>query len=307
MRKKVVLKTKIKGIEFRSPIIAASGTFGYGDEAQGFIDLDKIGAIITKSITLEPRKGNPAPRIHEVEFGMINSIGLANVGVHKFCKQKIPLLNSLKTHFIVSVAGSNIEDYLQVIKEIENANGNQIAYEINISCPNTKKGGMEFGVDKDITNSLISQIRDITDKILIVKLSPNVTHIENIAKSAESAGADVISATNTFVGLGIDYLSGKMLLSTKYGGVSGKAIKPLALAKVHKIYNNVNLPIIGMGGISSFKDVIEFFRVGSSMVQVGTLNYRDPSAFTTLYDDLESFLIKNKINNISELKGSYID
>ena len=302
-----MLKTKIKDIEFNSPIIAASGTFGYGDEVEGFVDLSKIGAIVTKSITLEPRKGNPVPRIHEVEFGMINSIGLANVGVDKFCQDKIPLLNLIETHFIVSVAGSRIEDYLKVIKEIENANGKHIAYEINISCPNTKQGGMEFGVDKDVTYKLISQIKNITNKIVIVKLSPNVTNIENIAKSAESAGADVISATNTFVGLAIEYMSGKMLLSTKYGGVSGPVIKPLSLAKVHKIYNNIKIPIIGMGGIKSFKDVVEFIRVGSSMVQVGTLNYRDPAAFGKLYDDLEAFLIENQISKLDDLKGNYFE
>ena len=302
-----MLKTKIKDIEFNSPIIAASGTFGYGDEVEGFVDLSKIGAIVTKSITLEPRKGNPVPRIHEVEFGMINSIGLANVGVDKFCQDKIPLLNLIETHFIVSVAGSRIEDYLKVIKEIENANGKHIAYEINISCPNAKQGGMEFGVDKDVTYKLISQIKNITNKIVIVKLSPNVTNIENIAKSAESAGADVISATNTFVGLAIEYMSGKMLLSTKYGGVSGPAIKPLSLAKVHKIYNNIKIPIIGMGGIKSFKDVVEFIRVGSSMVQVGTLNYRDPAAFGKLYDDLEAFLIENQISKLDDLKGNYFE
>ena len=302
-----MLKTKIKDIEFNSPIIAASGTFGYGDEVEGFVDLSKIGAIVTKSITLEPRKGNPVPRIHEVEFGMINSIGLANVGVDKFCQDKIPLLNLIETHFIVSVAGSRIEDYLKVIKEIENANGKHIAYEINISCPNTKQGGMEFGVDKDVTYKLISQIKNITNKIVIVKLSPNVTNIENIAKSAESAGADVISATNTFVGLAIEYMSGKMLLSTKYGGVSGPAIKPLSLAKVHKIYNNIKIPIIGMGGIKSFKDVVEFIRVGSSMVQVGTLNYRDPAAFGKLYNDLEAFLIENQISKLDDLKGNYFE
>ena len=302
-----MLKTTIKGIEFNSPIITASGTFGYGDEVKNFVDVGKIGAIVTKSITLEPRKGNPAPRIHEVEFGMINSIGLANVGVDKFCKDKIPLLNSLKTHFIVSVAGSGISDYVKVVEEIERADGKHIAYEINISCPNTKRGGMEFGVDKEVTYKLISQIRNITNKILIVKLSPNVTNIEDIAKSSESAGADIISATNTFVGLGIDYSTGKMLLSTKYGGVSGPAIKPLSLAKVHKIYNNVTIPVIGMGGIKSFKDIVEFIRVGSTMIQVGTLNYRDPLAFGKLYDDLESFLLKNRINKLSDLMGNYIE
>ena len=298
---------KIKDIEFKSPIIAASGTFGYGDEARKFVDLSKIGAVVTKSITLEPRDGNPPPRIHEVDYGMINSIGLSNIGVYKFCDSKISKLNSIETHFIISIAGSTINDYIEVMKEIERANGNHIGYEINISCPNVKRGGLEFGVDRDNSYKLISKLRKLTDKILIVKLSPNVTEIELIAQASEAAGADALSAINTFIGLGLDYKTGKMLLSTKYGGVSGPAIKPLALAKVHKIYNNVQIPVIGIGGILSYKDVIEFIRVGSIMVQVGTLNYRDPSSLTKLYNELESFLNKNKISHIMDLRGSYYE
>jgi len=304
---KNILITKIKNTEFKSPIIAASGTFGYGDEADKFVDLSEIGCVITKSITLEKREGNPSSRIHGASAGMMNSIGLANIGVQDFCKKKISALNSIDTNFIVSVAGSTFQEYIQVVDEIEKADGRHAGYEINISCPNVKEGGMEFGVDKEATFKLTKSLRSATDKILIIKLSPNVSNIEQIALSAESAGADAISAVNTFVGLGIDYKTGKMLLSTKYGGVSGPAIKPLSLAKVHKIYNNVKIPVIGMGGIKSFKDIVEFIRVGSSMVQVGTLNYRDPSSFGKLYDDLEDFLVKKQINKLSDLKGSYIE
>ena len=303
MKKKLI--TKIKNIEFNSPIVAASGTFGYGDEVKDFVDLSEIGCIITKSITAEKRDGNPSSRIHGYSSGMINSIGLANMGVESFCDKKIPILNSIKTKFIISVAGSSFDDYIQVVRQIENAGGRHVGYEINVSCPNVKEGGMEFGVDKNTTYRLAKKIRALTDKILIIKLSPNVTNIEDIALSAEEAGADAISAVNTFVGLGIDYKTGKMLLSTKFGGVSGPPIKPMALAKVHKIYNKVKIPIIGIGGISSYKDILEFIRVGSSMVQIGTLNYRDPSIISTFNNSLESFLNDNNIGNISKLVGCY--
>ena len=302
-----MLKTKLKNIKFNSPLITASGTYGYGDEFGTFVDLKKIGCIITKSITIEERKGNPSPRIYESNSGMINSIGLTNIGVENFCKIKLPKLNNIDTHFMISIAGSKIQDYLDVLSQIEKFNGKQIGYEINISCPNVKQGGMEFGLNKESTEKLTRELRKITNKLLIIKLSPNVTNIEEIGLSAENAGADAISAVNTFSGLAIDYKTGNMLLSTKYGGVSGPPIKPLALAKIHKLYNKINIPIIGMGGIISFKDIIEFIRVGSSMVQIGTLNYRDPSKINKLYDDLRSFLIKEKIASISELVGNYND
>ena len=302
-----MLKVKIKNIEFNSPIIAASGTFGYGDEFGGFVDLKKIGCIITKSITLEPRIGNKSSRIHESDSGMINSIGLANVGVEKFCSTKIPSLNKIDSKYIISIAGRTIDEYISVLKNIEKFDGKHVGYEINVSCPNVKHGGMEFGVDKDMTFELTSKLRSITNKLLIIKLSPNVTKIEDIAKSCELAGADAVSAVNTFQGLAVDYKTGKMILSTTYGGVSGKAIKPLALAKIHKIYSNVNIPILGMGGISSFQDVIEFLRVGSTMVQVGTLNYLSPVILSSFYNDLRSFLSKNNISNIASLTGRYIE
>ena len=302
-----MLKVKIKNIEFNSPIIAASGTFGYGDEVGSFVDLAQIGCVITKSITLNPRSGNPSPRILESKSGMINAIGLSNVGVEKFCSDKLPVLNDINTNFIISIAGSKIDDYIDVMNIIESCQGNHVGYEINVSCPNVKKGGMEFGVDSNITLDLVSKLRVITDKILIIKLSPNVTSIEDIALASEEGGADAISAVNTFVGMGIDYKTGKMNLSTKFGGVSGPAIKPLALAKVHKIYNKINIPIIGMGGISSYKDVIEFIRVGSTMVQVGTINYRDPSIISKIGNKLELFLQNNSIDSITDLIGNYYD
>ena len=302
-----MLKVKIKNIEFGSPIIAASGTFGYGDEVSSFVDLTQIGCIITKSVTLKPRSGNPSPRILESKSGMINAIGLSNVGVEKFCSDKLPILNNINTHFIVSIAGSKIDDYIEVMNVVEGCQGSHVGYEINVSCPNVKQGGMEFGVDKNITLDLVSKLRKITDKLLIIKLSPNVTSIEDIALAAEKGGADAVSAINTFVGMGIDYKTGKMHLSTTFGGVSGPAIKPLALAKVHKIYNKINIPIIGIGGISCYKDVIEFMRVGSTMVQIGTVNYRDPSIISKMGNKLKTFLENNKIDSITDLIGNYDD
>ena len=300
-----MLDLKIRDIHFSSPIIAASGTFGYGDEFQGFVDLSKIGSVITKSITLEERKGNPSPRIHQSNSGMINSIGLANMGVHSFCDTKLISLNNLETNYIVSVAGSTLDEYVEVIKELEQSNGSNIGYEINISCPNVKEGGIEFGVNKDVTFTLTSKLRELTDKLLIIKLTPNVTNIVDIALAAESAGADAISAVNTFQGLAIDHRTGKMLLSTKFGGISGPQIKPLALAKVHKIYEKISIPILGMGGIVSHEDVIEFLRVGASMIQIGTLNFRDPSLISHIYDGLNSFMRKNSFSNLSDLIGTY--
>ena len=234
---------------------------------------------------------------------MLNAIGLANVGVEKFIQSKLPKLNTIETNFIISIAGSTIDEYLDILKVLEKSNGKHIGYEINVSCPNIKEGGLEFGVNAKIIYDLISKLRDLTTKIIIVKLTPNVTYIEEIALSAESAGADAISAINTFLGMSIDFKTGKTHLNTKFGGVSGPAIKPLAIAKVNKIFQKINIPIIGMGGISSYEDIIEFIRAGSTMIQIGTLNYRNPSLSDQFFDDLLNFLKTNNINDINELIG----
>ena len=297
-----MLTVKIKDVSFKSPIMVASGTFGYGNEVKDLVDISKIGCIITKSVTLNPREGNPPPRIYETSSGMLNSIGLANVGVEEFCNKKLPYLNQMGTQFIINIAGSTFEEYIQVLEMIEKSDGKHVGYEINISCPNVKEGGMEFGVDSDSTFKLTSKLRSMTDKLLIMKLSPNVTSVEKIALAAEKGGADAVSAVNTFVGMAIDHKTGKILLSTKFGGLSGPAIKPMALAKIHKIYNQIKIPIIGMGGIASCEDIIEFIRAGSSLVQIGTLNYKDPSIASRLYSELKDFLSDKKIN-INDLNG----
>ena len=298
-----MLSVKIKDILFKNPILTASGTFGYGNEIGGFVDIEKLGGVITKSVTLHPREGNPQPRIAETDSGMLNSIGLANLGVEEYCKSKLPYLNELNTNFIINIAGYAIEDYVETLQALEANNGSQVGYEINISCPNVKEGGMEFGVDPKMTEKLTKELRKHTKKILIMKLSPNVTRIEDIAKAAENGGADCVSAINTLVGMGIDIQTRKPKINTIFAGLSGPAIKPVALANVFKIYKAIKIPIIGIGGIQSVDDVIEFILAGADLIQIGTLNYKDPGIGVKLVSELESYLKEHNIESISELKG----
>ena len=298
-----MLTFKIKDNTFNNPILVASGTYGYGHEVADMVNVESLGGIITKSVTLEAREGNDPPRIFETPSGMLNSIGLANLGVDKFCSDKIPYLNNLNTNIIINIAGASIDDYIKTLEILESSDSNHIGYEINISCPNVKKGGMEFSVDPKTTQLLTSQLRSKTDKLLIMKLSPNVTKISDIALACEIGGADAVSAINTVVGMGIDIFTKKPKVSTVFGGLSGPAIKPIAIACVHKIFKVVKIPIIGIGGISSFEDVIEFILAGASLVQIGTLNYIDPNKGVKIIDDLEKFCLNNKINNLLDLKG----
>ncbi len=301
-----MLISNIKNIIFKNPVFVASGTYGYGHEVNNIADVSSLGAIVTKSVTLKPREGNNPPRIAETSSGMLNSIGLANLGVENFCSEKLEYLNKLNTNVIVNIAGSSEKEYIEVLKKIEYQNSNHIGYEINISCPNVKKGGMEFGVDPSMTEKLTKKLRKLTNKLLIMKLSPNVTSIEDIAKSAENGGADAVSAINTVVGMGIDVKTYKTKLYTNIGGLSGPAIKPIAIANVHKIYKSVSIPIIGIGGIANANDVLEFILAGADFVQIGTLNYKNPNIGIEIVNDLKQFCKKNKITNISELKGQVI-
>ena len=298
-----MLSVKIKDIVFKNPVLTASGTFGYGNEVGEFVDIEKLGGIVTKSVTLHPREGNPQPRIAEVKSGMLNSIGLANLGVKEYCKIKLPYLNKLNTNFIINIAGYAIEDYIQTIQILESNGGAHSGYEINISCPNVKKGGMQFGVDPIMTEKLTKELRKNTDKLLIMKLSPNVTSIEDIAKASENGGADAVSAINTVVGMGIDIDTRKPKLHTTMGGLSGPAIKPIAIANVHKVYQAVSIPIIGIGGISCAQDVIEFILAGADLVEIGTHNYTNPNIGIDLLSEIEKFCKENDIDNLSELKG----
>ena len=294
---------KIKDVEFASPILTASGTYGYGHEVEGLADVNKWGGLITKSVTLHPREGNPPPRISETSSGMLNSIGLANLGVEKYCRDIIPSLNKLKTKVIINIAGSEVNDYIETLKILEDVKSKHIGYEINISCPNVKEGGMAFGVSNEMTEKLTSKMRKLTNRLLIMKLSPNVTCIEDIAKAAEAGGADAVSAINTVVGMAIDVKSRMPKLFTNYGGLSGPAIKPISIANVNKVYRAVNIPVIGIGGITKFEDIIEFMLAGASMVQIGTMNYKNPNLGLEFKTQLRQYMEENKISDITELIG----
>ena len=297
------MRVKLKDIEFSSPLLTASGTYGYGHEVRDMADVNQWGGIITKSVTRHPREGNPPPRIAETRSGMINSIGLANLGVEKYCNEIIPLLNELQTKVIINIAGSAMKDYLETMEMLESKNGKHVGYEINISCPNVKEGGIEFGVNCEMTEQLTIEMRKRTDKLIIMKLSPNVTRIEDIAQAAESGGADAVSAINTVVGMAIDLKTRKPKLSTTFGGLSGPAIKPIAIANVHKVFKAVNIPVIGIGGIATAEDVVEFLLAGASLVQIGTMNYQNPNLGVQLKEELSEYYSQNGIEKTEDLIG----
>jgi len=297
------MHVKLKDIEFSSPLLTASGTYGYGHEVQDMVDVNQWGGIITKSVTRHPREGNSPPRIAETSSGMLNSIGLANLGVEKYCEEIIPFLNELQTKVIINIAGTALKDYLETLDMLESAKGKHVGYEINISCPNVKEGGMEFGVNCEMTEKLTQEMRKMTDKLLIMKLAPNVTRIEDIAQAAESGGADAVSAINTVVGMAIDIKTHKPNLNTTFGGLSGPAIKPIAIANVHKIFKAVKIPVIGIGGIATVEDVVEFLLAGAAMVQIGTMNYQNPNLGTQIKEELSQYFSQNGIKKIKDLIG----
>ena len=295
------LSVKIGKINFKNPILTASGTFGYGTEVDLLMDVSKLGGIVTKSITLHPREGNPPPRIVETPSGMLNSIGLANIGVDQYIEEKIPLYSTIGTHIIMNIAGSTMNEYEEIVRKMELVSSDIIGYEVNISCPNVKKGGMEFGVDCDLTKKLTEKLRSMTEKLLIIKLSPNVTDISAIAKSAEEGGADAVSAINTVVGMSIDIHKQKPNIFTKFSGLSGPAIRPIGIAAVYKVFQTVNIPIIGIGGITNSTDVLEYMFAGASAVQVGTANYRNPGIALSMIDELNSYVGQNKLSSITDI------
>jgi dihydroorotate dehydrogenase (NAD+) catalytic subunit len=276
------------GIALRNPVFAASGTFGYGIEFEKIIDLNRLGAIVTKGLSKEPIAGNPAPRLWHTEGGMINSVGLQNVGVAAFIRDKLPKLRKYSVPVFANVFGYAIEDYLHVIRALEDAEGIS-GYELNVSCPNTKHGGMFFSSDPDLLSELVSQARAVARRPLIVKLSPNVACIEPFAQAAEQSGADAISLVNTFVGLAIDPATRKPRIGAGYGGLSGPAIKPLALRLVSQAAQAVKIPVIGMGGIVNGDDAAEFLIAGATAVEVGTATFVDPRAPLQIARQLEKF------------------
>ena len=298
------LRIKIGSVDFKNPIFVASGTYGYGTEVSKLADINVLGAIVTKSVTRYPREGNPPPRIVETPSGMLNSIGLANIGVEEYIKKMIPLYEELKTPIIMNIAGSTEDEYCEILEMTELVSSNIAGYEINISCPNVNVGGMEFGVDCDLTEQLTTRLRKLTDRLLIMKLSPNVTDIAAIGVAAEKGGADALSAINTLVGMSINTINKKSNIYYGYGGLSGPAIKPAGLACVHKIYQAVDIPLIGIGGIISADDVLEYVLAGAVAVEVGTANYRDPDVGNSIILELDTLLDQNDTGSISELIGN---
>ena len=302
---KVDLSVKIGSLQLRNPIMLASGTVGYGNEISEFSDLNKLGAIVTKSLSLKPRKGNPPQRIVETPAGMLNAIGLANVGVEEFLKEKIPFLKKFNVPLICNIAASSVDEYVECTR-ILNSEETIKAFEINVSCPNVKDGGLQFGNNKSAVGNVTTKVRAVTNKPLIIKLSPNVSYISEFAQVVKDEGGDAVSAINTLVGTAFNIFTRKPKIFNVNGGLSGPAIKPVALAKVLEISRKVNIPIIGIGGIMNWKDVIEFMIVGASAVQIGTLNFIDPTAPEKMIKELEDYCIANKVEKLSELTASYI-
>jgi dihydroorotate dehydrogenase (NAD+) catalytic subunit len=295
----------LKTTKFKNPVLVASGTFGYGAEAKFFCDINKLGGIITKSVSWKPRVGNYPHRIVETAGGMLNSIGLANVGVHVFVGEKLPYLAEFDTQIIANIAASSVEEYRDVLEHIEaNATKNLVGYEINISCPNVKDGGLSFGTSVERTAELTRALRSATDRLLIMKLTPNVTSVAPFAEAVEEAGADAISLINTVVGMAVDHKTRMPRLSTVTGGLSGPAVKPIALAKVYEARKACGLPIIGIGGITNGLDAAEFLIVGASMVQVGTANFANPNAGIEVAEGLAQYFFSEKIACVADLIGS---
>lgn len=297
------LQTELCGIPLRNPVIAASGTFAYGIELVSVTDLASLGAFVVKGISRSPMTGNPEPRVWEAEGGMINSIGLQNIGVEAFVRDKIPALINIPTPYIVNVFGYAIEDYVEVVRYLD-AVGGPAAYELNVSCPNTKHGGMFFGSDPGLLLELVAAVRATTTRKLIVKLSPNVARIEPLALAAEEAGANAISLVNTFVSLAIDARSRRPRIGAGFGGLSGPAIKPIALRMVYEAAQAVQIPVIGLGGVATGQDAAEFLVAGASAVQVGTASFWDPQAAARIARELDEFLKEEKIANVRELVGT---
>ncbi len=293
----------IRDVEFKNRVLVASGTFGYGDELKDLVDVAKLGGVITKSLSWKPREGNPPPRIVETTGGMLNSIGLANIGVHQFIEEKLPYLEKLDTVVVANIAASSVQEYCDVLSLLNDERGID-AFEINVSCPNVKEGGLSFGTDCDATADITSKLRVLTKKPLIIKLTPNVTHISEFARAVEEAGADAVSVINTVIGMAVDIRTRKPKLSTVTGGLSGPAIKPIALAKVYEVAQAVEIPILGIGGIATVEDAIEFLLVGASGVQIGTMNYVDPTASAKIAEGLRQHAEQNNLKDVGDLVGA---
>lgn len=297
------LRVNIGKLEMKNPVMTASGTFGYGLEFQDFVDLEQIGGIIVKGTTLHHREGNPYPRMAETPMGMINAVGLQNKGVHYFVDHIYPQIKDINTNMIVNVSGSQVEDYAETARII-NGLDNIPAIELNISCPNVKQGGMAFGVSAHGAEEVVSAVRKVYDKTLIVKLSPNVTDITEIAKAAEAAGADSVSLINTLLGMAINAEKRKPVLSTITGGMSGAAVKPIALRMVWQVAKAVNIPVVGLGGIMNWRDAVEFLLAGATAVEIGTANFIDPAITVKVAQGIDDYLNRHGFSSVKDIIGA---
>ena len=296
-------RVKIGELDLKNPVMTASGTFGYGLEFEDFFDLNRLGGFVVKGTTLHARQGNPYPRSAETPSGMLNAVGLQNRGVHYFAEHIYPKLEKFRTHVLVNVSGSTVEEYVacaEVINELEHIPG----IELNISCPNVKEGGMTFGTSCPSAEAVVRAVRKVYDKHLMVKLSPNVTSVEEIARAVEGVGADSVSLINTLLAMAIDAESRRPLLSTITGGLSGPAVKPVALRMVWQVAQAVKIPIVGMGGIMNAADAIEFILAGATAVQIGTAGFVDPMAPVNIADGIADYLRRHKIESVMDLVGS---
>lgn len=300
--KNMNLSVNLGKLKLKNPVMAASGTFGYGAEYSEFVNLNNLGAVVVKGLSLKPMPGNPPPRIYETPCGMLNSIGLQNIGVEVFIKEKLSYLKQFDTKIIVNFFGDSIKEYVKTAERLSSVNGIH-ALEMNISCPNKQAGWSIFGTDPKVTFKVVSAVRKITDLTLIVKLSPNVTDIALMAKAAEDAGTDALSLINTLTGMAINAKTRQPRLANIIGGLSGPAIKPIALRMVWECHKAVRIPIIGIGGIISAEDAIEFMLAGASAVAVGTANFINPKAAQDIIDDMKLFMIEQRISNVKELIG----
>lgn len=294
------MRVDIGGIEIKNPVMTASGTFGYASEFEDLVDLNRLGAIVVKGLSLEPSRGNPPPRIIETPCGMLNAIGLENVGLAAFVKDKLPFLRRLDTPIFVNVYGKSTKEYAELAARLEDIDGVS-GIEVNISCPNVKSGGMAFGAYPESAAEVVRAIRKQTTKPMMVKLSPNVTDITEIAKSVEGEGADSISLINTITGMAIDIETRRPKIANITGGLSGPAIKPVALRMVWQVAQSVNIPVVGIGGIMTAKDALEFLIAGAVAVQIGTANFINPHTTTDVIDGIETFLMERNISDISDI------
>ena len=298
---KVDLTVDLGKLVLSNPVIAASGTFGYGLEYIEFLDLNDLGGFSTKGLSLKPKSGNPVPRVIETASGMLNAIGLENIGLDAFLSEKLPLLKMYKTRIIVNFFGETIQQYEEMALALSKEERID-ALEMNVSCPNVEEGGLQFSSDPEILREVVDAVRKVTDKFLIVKLSPNVTDITTLAKASEDAGGDALSVCNTFVGMKVNLETGKPYLANRTGGLSGPAIKPLALNMVYETARTVKIPVIGIGGISNSDDAIEFLMAGAKAVQIGTANYVDPKVTVKVVDGIRDWCRQNQISKLADLK-----